>query len=202
MPSHRILRTVSVVLLAFSLFPATLPADPPPGKGKGGSKGVDVDLGLSASVGASVSATIGAGVNVGITVGDVDRGGTDDRDPAPRRRQHCEREDDGDDRQHWEQPTAQAPRRDPGPARDAAIADLGHGVGEVVAPATAGAFRDLPRRRRGSSGGIPLPRDPAREQGDVDLDPAAQAAGSKSTSSRSAIEAASPWRGPSLTTRV
>jgi len=73
MPSHRILRTVSVVLLAFSLFPSTLPADPPPDKGKGGSKDVDVDLGLSASVSASVSATIGSGVNVGITVGDARR---------------------------------------------------------------------------------------------------------------------------------
>ena len=32
-----------------------------------------------------------------------------------------------------------------------------HEVGnEVVATAIAGAFRDVPRRRRGSSGGIPL----------------------------------------------
>ena len=35
---------------------------------------------------------------------------------------------------------------------------------ESVATATAGAFRGLPRQRRGSSRRIPLPRDPAGEQ--------------------------------------
>jgi len=71
MPSNGILGTVSVVLLALSLLPATLSADPPPGKGKSG--GNDVDVGVSATIGASVSATIGAGVSVGITVGDARR---------------------------------------------------------------------------------------------------------------------------------
>ena len=43
-----------------------------------------------------------------------------------------------------------------------ARAALGAGLGwAAVATATAGAFRDLPRRRRGSSGGIPLLRNPA-----------------------------------------
>ena len=73
MPCHGIVRTVSVVLLSFSLLPATLSANPPPGKGKGGGKDRDVDLGVSASIGASVSATIGAGIDVGITVGDARR---------------------------------------------------------------------------------------------------------------------------------
>ena len=72
MPNHGILRTVSVVLLSFSLVPGTMSADPPPGKGKGG-KDPDVGVNVSASVGATVSATLGAGIDVGITVGDARR---------------------------------------------------------------------------------------------------------------------------------